>query len=307
MNKILGIFAIVSVLLTGCKEDETTELQPTSEKVSAEYKDGRLVFSSLASYEEVMKEIIGMSEEEMDDWEESLGFSSYRTLRRSEQDDEVFPVMISTLLNENKEYQIGDSLIWFDSDNNNVYVIPDSNEELLLKVQSSEDRSVFGSYRKDFITTNGQANVEGEEFSKTSTFGTRGGQSSPEFQMYNGQHTFTFRYDHRTIFSGGFYYLQLSSFLRYYHKRKKAWYLAGELVPYRSIGNVRVNSPQNITVTSTFAESRFTNGSLILTYGYSSSAIYGPGTNDFISCLVASEISDEMGDGLTFSQFIEFI
>ena len=76
MKKILNISVCAAILFaTACQEEKLLDLQSTSESV-IQKRDGRLFFASLSSYEETMKKIVSMSQEEMDAWESSLDFAS---------------------------------------------------------------------------------------------------------------------------------------------------------------------------------------------------------------------------------------
>lgn len=122
-------------------------------------ENDRLVFESNEHFNNCLNEIAKMNDEELDLWETSLGFKSYRTYSNniikkeweefmavSEaggnvdelEDTELteMPEILSALANTECEYQVGTKIFWLNKEYE--YIIDNQNEELLTEIKKNK-------------------------------------------------------------------------------------------------------------------------------------------------------------------------
>ncbi|HEY5745620.1 MAG TPA: hypothetical protein VIU12_06070 [Chryseolinea sp.] len=235
MEKVKRIFVVVFVAAFSfaCREKETLTVAGPSES-DFRIVDGRVTFTDPTSAQRYLTSLSSKSDDALGQWEKDHNFVSLRSgIKALEKTDTMlsyFPRALATVLNENREYRVGNDIFWFH--NNSIFTIPEGNEKLLLEVKRSPEKSEFSPLRKNFI----------EFYSVVDA--ARNGRVINGFANYTspfalaGSHNFRFT---RTVYSvgmGTYYVVQFQNYLQYQSTRNGAWYLAGETVPFRSIGNV---------------------------------------------------------------------
>lgn len=134
--KKLNFFALLLVILIlgSCESGDNILIEENSVAENFQVKNKRLVFDS---YEDVVKSInklAGKSTEELDIWEESLGFTSLR--RYKSLNKEEIPIEVSSIamiINKNYEYKIENDIIFIHK--GIEYIIKNEDEELLALVK----------------------------------------------------------------------------------------------------------------------------------------------------------------------------
>jgi hypothetical protein len=157
-NQILSILFLCLLVLGGCKNElneigkevqisekqsQTTTSNFLTTKDEVKVVNGRLVFANQEAYNRIATQLTNMTENEMNTWESTMGFSSLRTYNIGNIESQVLsniPPNYQTLLNIKGEYQIGASIIWFNSDGY-AYIIENADEKLLKKLQSNTKNS----------------------------------------------------------------------------------------------------------------------------------------------------------------------
>lgn len=140
----------------------------------------RLVFEDAEHFKNCLDVLSQMTDDELDRWEESMGFQSYRTYSNNiiNKEWEEFmtvseaggntdalpttkitdmPKAVSALVNCTCEYQVGEKIIWINE--GYEYIIDNLDEEILNKVK--QDKSTKASYegvqvneiKRTFLTT----------------------------------------------------------------------------------------------------------------------------------------------------------
>jgi hypothetical protein len=140
-------FLIVSLsVFTSCKNSFEEATATKANEADFTVKNGRIVFKDWQGYENTVKILVNQQGAFLDEWEKNLNFTSYRRSGFLESKDEIipgygFPRDLATLINAEGVYQISDSIFFYS--NGYQYIIPNQNEELLLKVQRNEATDVF--------------------------------------------------------------------------------------------------------------------------------------------------------------------
>jgi hypothetical protein len=146
MNRVLRLAAAtgfwvlcVSSLACGAPSHSEEVANPPTEKVKL--LNGRLVFSDKEGLAAVVQELKGLSSEELERWEESLGHTSLRRMRASmgEQEKPFMPTLFAALLNSEGEYQVGSNIVLVRGDEE--FIIPNQDEALLSQLKASPDRA----------------------------------------------------------------------------------------------------------------------------------------------------------------------
>ncbi len=221
----------------------------------------RLVFEDSVHFNNCLNAIAEMNDEELNAWEASLGFKSYRTysnniLKKEWEEfmavsesggntDELptteftdMPKMISAISNTDCEYQIGKRLLWINKEYE--YIIDNLNEELLSKVKQGESNksSCEGLYIHKITKTILGVNKE------TSGSNTKNWSDSRyQYQFNYSGHTYKFVFE-CIVWDYYNYKVEIRNKFEYLKKRTLArdyWARAGETVDRTIDVNVTVN------------------------------------------------------------------
>jgi hypothetical protein len=119
-----------------------------------------LVFTNESSLQQVLQDLGGKSDAQLDIWENGLGFTSVRSVNKvlvqsvSEDtkltDDFDLPNFYASIVNEKGEFQIGDTVVFLNGGQS--YYIPTS-QESSLKTNGTFNLSSIQSYPKYPVTT----------------------------------------------------------------------------------------------------------------------------------------------------------
>ncbi|MFP5471944.1 MAG: hypothetical protein ACLGGV_10155, partial [Bacteroidia bacterium] len=99
--------------------------------ITPEVHDGRLVFSSRASYEKTIEQLSPLEESELIAWEDNLSFTSMRKEMTEEERENIGieDELLATLINKHGEIQIGKYIYKIDIPNEKVYAVRENQVE----------------------------------------------------------------------------------------------------------------------------------------------------------------------------------
>lgn len=137
------ISVVLLVVLLSC-DQQALELLPTDSAETISVVEGRLSFPSTASFFEAVNEVKAMSDDELNSWESKYNYSSLRRKIDTVTVDSLslkrFPNSYQTLLNENGEVIIGDTIIWYEG-NGDKHFVPNLDEAELFQIKTGEKES----------------------------------------------------------------------------------------------------------------------------------------------------------------------
>jgi len=236
MKKVKRIFAVAVVvaLSFACREKETLTVAGPSES-DFRIVEGRVTFADPTSAQRYLTSLSTKSDDALVQWEEDHNFislrSSIKTLEKTDTLLSYFPRALTTVLNANREYQVGNDIFWFH--NNSVFTIPNGDEKVLLQVKRNPEKNQFSPFRKDFIEFYSVVNAtqNGRVINALASY-------TPTFKV-TGSKNFRFARLLYSVSMGIGYKVELRNFLQYQSTSNGAWYQAGEIVGFRAIGNIR--------------------------------------------------------------------
>ncbi|GAB3995604.1 hypothetical protein GCM10028807_36200 [Spirosoma daeguense] len=133
------MLTFVTALLS-CERYKDTSVSPNND-LGVSIQNGRLAFKDKASFEKVLSQIRTIStEEEAAKWESKFNYASLRKYNAAHRDkpklEEMnLPIFNKVLLNENAEYIIGKTIVWFND--GYVHYIDNQDENLLQQIKSN--------------------------------------------------------------------------------------------------------------------------------------------------------------------------
>lgn len=228
--------AAIGMIFCSCNND------PVLEKEGFQNVNGRIVFENKADAIQQLSTLSKKSEEELVEWEKQNNLTSLRSTidYHSETVDTLllyFPPALASILNTQKEYQVGDSIIWFHE--NNVFKLP-ADEALLMKVKNNPSSREFASLREDFINRGSvTSSVNGRQIPNS--------LSTTTWFRLGGTLDYRFARDLRITPTGVNYIIELVNCLQYKSSSNSLWYLAGERVNLKTIGNIRATPESGFT------------------------------------------------------------
>lgn len=142
-----GVFKALILLLclvSSCNKEAS--LVKPDEETGVSVKNGRLAFRDENAFFDVLKQLKKINtNEQATTWESKYSFTSLRKHNFGNREearltDMNLPLAYTTLLNENGEYAIGNTIVWFN--NGYTHYIANLDEELLQKIKANPALSI---------------------------------------------------------------------------------------------------------------------------------------------------------------------
>ena len=224
------------IFLNSCQKNNLNDsiVSIQNLKKDIDVKNDRLVFNNSKILVESLNQLAEMSTSEIENWKEMYNLSS--THPEIVLTNSVLPPAFKHIFNDKLEFQVADSIVWYN--NEREYVITNGDESLLEEVK----RSVLGgivepNFENLFVLKLEQHEHSEEVTSRTlCRFPLRDSRHQKEFEGTN--HVFKWVYTmvyFKETFTGS---VQLETKLEYRRKNRRRWRLAGEIVT----SNVNVNA-----------------------------------------------------------------
>ncbi|WP_338766390.1 hypothetical protein WAF17_03675 [Bernardetia sp. ABR2-2B] len=138
--KKLSIVFLLFFLFSSCEQqEELTSLEIATKKTdNLTIKDKRFVFDNQEHFQSFMQSFTNKSEQELENWSKSNTVKSLLITGVSEEFEQFnFPTAFKAIINENGEYQIGNSIVWY-NDGFKYFV---NNEEELKSIKENPSLS----------------------------------------------------------------------------------------------------------------------------------------------------------------------
>lgn len=134
--------AISGTIISGCKKDEGNSAvkndQNNLQSQSVKNENGRLQFASTKALYQTLDSIQNKGADFLKNWENQHGFKSLRAAEPVEgglMDTFDFPDFYAAVINENGEYTVGDTIVWFNK--GLKHMIPGKNEAKLAAIKKN--------------------------------------------------------------------------------------------------------------------------------------------------------------------------
>ncbi|WP_338814675.1 hypothetical protein V9L05_05395 [Bernardetia sp. Wsw4-3y2] len=114
MKKLLFCFSFVA-LLSSCDTKEVI-INPIQKEIEISKNNERLIFSNQEEFNSTLNLLKNKTVEELQKWSKSKGIESLINVELSDKYDNFnFPNVLKAIINVNGEYQIGNSIAWYDN------------------------------------------------------------------------------------------------------------------------------------------------------------------------------------------------
>lgn len=154
----LLVLAISGTIISGCKKDEGNSAVKNDlnnlQSQSVKNENGRLQFASTNALYQTLDSIQNKGTDFLKNWENQLGFKSLRAAKPEEaglMDTFEFPDFYAAVINENGEYMVGDTIVWFNK--GLKHMIPGKNEAKLAAIKKNPAISEL-SFKAGTVTLN---------------------------------------------------------------------------------------------------------------------------------------------------------
>lgn len=237
--------------LSSCSKEQSVTPAPEAESTKSDVQviNGRLVFSSINTFEKVRDGLWKKNSQDLDVWENSIHFQSLRT-KHIALDDTIslglmeefgFPMQYAALINQGGEYQIADKIYWF----HNGFKYEALSENELQRIKQNPSLAVqkyvagksltsvkhvalpyVGSSQNRTIRT-ASSSGDGKyqiEFDLNNDSGSRRRLSLELFTYAEVTYSSPITGYNRTIFTA----VVLNEYCEYYSRGSRRWYRAGD-------------------------------------------------------------------------------
>lgn len=231
MRKLFIILCFAG-LLASCSDgliDEQTNQLPVK------VENGRMVFLNSKVLYETIDKLNFMDDDAKKNWSNQFGFNSFFDLSSNDEsmlDDESsisnVPISFQRILNKNAEYQINDTIVWY---NKGIkHFIPNQDESLLEKIKKNPELSTIkGEY---FFSTFEERDTENAR--TTISLNGLDARHQREFSYYGNRRKYVhelYTYTETVGVSSGYTFhteLHLKIKLEWYGSSSRKWRPAGE-------------------------------------------------------------------------------
>jgi hypothetical protein len=224
-------------LFTACQ----SELDVTAETSTFNIVDDRIAFDTEADAIKTLETLGKMDEKALSNWEMQNNAKSFRTtmnVHSTAPEDTTlafYSPALAAILNANRQYQAGDSIIWFHG--NYVFKLPKDDPQLLSAIVKNPEDNKFLNFRHTFQNRR-QADISTGRM-------TMPGRSeavildelaqTPPFKL-NGTLDYRFRWDLMHQYSGVNFQMIFVVCLQY-RANNGGWYLAGETTTEKRVSS----------------------------------------------------------------------
>lgn len=138
-NKLKSKLSITCLLLTfliisSCKKNEES-INNLQAKNAVSVQNGRVSFGSTLELNSTLELLKNKNTEYLNNWENQVGVKSLRRDTNMSEDLENFhfPELLSTIINQNGEYMVNDTIIWYNK--GFKHYVPNKDENLLAQIK----------------------------------------------------------------------------------------------------------------------------------------------------------------------------
>lgn len=191
------ILTTILFLICSCSKDQFSDTM-TVDNSQSKQKESRAVFNSSKSMIDEYVQLSKYSQDDLDNWIRTKGFKSALSVEKTSDNTLLSrPHYLRAILNENLEFQIQDTVIWYNK--GKLYILSSNKDDdyqtLLSRKSNPTQLAVLGSSEVDLI----EVESENTEKSKTKTIpvndGYTGGLKTFQFKCTANPNV-TFRYYH---------------------------------------------------------------------------------------------------------------